>query len=223
MLFHLGGRAYDLGSPAGFLGFPMSLRDKAGFVRLMLKAFNKRDWSDWQDRSAADLVDSYAGPGARVALFERLTQLKFELPCSEVSGAWLGARLHFREGSRPFGYIPGANWTKVLCDGVARLLADEGVTVRLNTTVSRLVTGGRSRARSRAEHRRADRWRRLRQHDPDRAVPPAAPRRPHARDRADPVLRPDLRRLRHASAGGRRGRTGSTWPRSTGRPAASFC
>ena len=86
---------------------------------------------------AADLVDTYAGPGARVALFERLTQLKFEMPCSEVSGAWLGARLHFREGSRPFGYIPGANWTKVLCDGVTRLLADEGVTIRLNTSVSR--------------------------------------------------------------------------------------
>jgi len=140
MLFHLGGRAYDLGSPAGFLRFPMSLRDKAGFVRLMLKAFNKRDWSDWQDLSAADLVDHYAGPGAREALFERLTRLKFELPCEDVSGAWLGARLHFREGSAPFGYIPGANWTKVLCDGVARLLAEEGVKVRLNTAVSRLAT-----------------------------------------------------------------------------------
>ena len=140
MLFHLGGRAYDLGSPGGFLAFPMSLRDKAGFVRLMLKAFNKRDWSDWQDRSAADLVDRYAGPGAREALFERLTRLKFELPCAEVSGAWLGARLHFREGSAPFGYIPGANWTKVLCDGVARLLAEEGVKVRLNTAVSCLTT-----------------------------------------------------------------------------------
>jgi protoporphyrinogen oxidase len=141
MLFHLGGRAYDLGSPGGFLSFPMTLRDKAGFVRLMLKAFNKRDWSDWQDRSAADLVDTYAGPGAREALFERLTRLKFELPCAEVSGAWLGARLHFREGSAPLGYIPDANWTKVLCDGVARLLAEQGVKVRLNTTVSRLLTG----------------------------------------------------------------------------------
>lgn len=140
MLFHLGGRAYDLGSPRGFLAFPMPLRDKAGFVRLMLKAFNKRDWSEWQDRSAADLVDRYAGPGAREALFERLTRLKFELPCAEVSGAWLGARLHFREGSAPFGYIPGANWTKVLCDGVARLLAEEGVKVRLNTAVTCLIT-----------------------------------------------------------------------------------
>lgn len=140
MLFNLGGRSYDLGSPGGFLAFPMSLRDKAGFVRLMLKAFNKRDWSDWQDRSAADLVDTYAGAGTRHALFERLTRLKFELPCEEVSGAWLGARLHYREGSAPFGYIPGANWTKVLCDGVTRLLAEQGVTVRLNATVTRLAT-----------------------------------------------------------------------------------
>ncbi|HET6576784.1 MAG TPA: FAD-dependent oxidoreductase [Gemmatimonadales bacterium] len=143
MLFHLGGRAYDLGSPAGFLAFPMSLRDKAGFVRLMLKAFNKRDWSDWLDRSAADLVDSYAGAGAREALFERLTRLKFELPCAEVSGAWLGARLHYREGSAPLGYIPGANWTKVLCDGVTRLLAEAGIKLRLDAAVTGLLTDGR--------------------------------------------------------------------------------
>ena len=142
MLFHLGGRAYDLGSPAGFLGFPMSLRDKAGFVRLMLKAFNKRDWSDWLDRSAADLVDTYAGAGVREALFERLTRLKFELPCAEVSGAWLGARLHYREGSAPLGYIPGANWTKVLCEGVTRLLGEAGVKIRLDSAVTRLVPDG---------------------------------------------------------------------------------
>ena len=108
MLFHLGKRAYDLGSARGFLAFPMSLRDKAGFVRLMLKAFNTRDWSDWQDRSAADLVDTYAGRGTREALFERLTRLKFELPCEEVSGAWLGARLHYPGGLGAAGlHSPG--------------------------------------------------------------------------------------------------------------------
>jgi protoporphyrinogen oxidase len=142
VLFHLSGRAYDLGSPGGLLAFPMSLRAKAGFVRLMLKAFGKPDWTDWQDRSAADLVDTYAGAAARTALFERLTRLKFELPCDEVSGAWLGARLHYREGAAPLGYIPGANWTKVLCDGVARLLVEAGVRVRLRTAVRRLVTSG---------------------------------------------------------------------------------
>jgi len=142
MLFHLNGRAYDLGSLGGFFGFPMSLRDKAGFVRLMLKAFGKRDWSEWEDRSAAELVETYAGTGVRTALFERLTRLKFELPCDEVSGAWLGARLYYREGSAPFGYIPGANWTKVLCDGVTRLLAERGVKVRLNASINRLITSG---------------------------------------------------------------------------------
>jgi protoporphyrinogen oxidase len=142
MLFRLGREAYDLASPGGFLRFPMSLPDKARFVRLMLKAFGKRDWSDWQDRSAAELIDRYAGPGVREALFEQLTQLKFQLPCSEVSGAWLGARLHYREGSAPLGYIANANWTKVLCDGVTQLLEDTGVRIRLQTRVSRLHTEG---------------------------------------------------------------------------------
>jgi protoporphyrinogen oxidase len=142
MLFHLNHQSYDLGTPAGFLRFPMSLGDKARFIRLMLKAFGKRDWSDWQDRSAAELVDHFAGSGVREALFERLTRLKFELPCRDVSGAWLGARLHFREGSAPLGYIPDANWTKVLCDGVTRLLEEAGVQIRLRSRLVRLHTDG---------------------------------------------------------------------------------
>lgn len=140
MLFHLNGRAYDLGTPGGFLAFPMGLADKVRFVRLMAHAFRRTDWSGWEDRSAAELVDSYAGPGVREILFERLTRLKFELPCHEVSGAWLGARLHFREGSAPLGYIPHANWTKILCDGLTRRLEDAGVRIRTGTSVVRLHT-----------------------------------------------------------------------------------
>jgi protoporphyrinogen oxidase len=142
MLFHLGGQTYDLGSAGGFLRFPMGPADKARFVRLMLKAFGKRDWSDWQDRSAAELIDHYGGSGVREALFERLSRLKFEMPCAEVSGAWLGARLHYREGSAPLGYIANANWTKVLCDGVTRLLEEAGVGIRLRARVARLHTAG---------------------------------------------------------------------------------
>jgi protoporphyrinogen oxidase len=118
----------------------MPLRGKVGLVRLMLKAVNQRDWSSWYDRSAADLVNAYGGASAREPLFERLSRLKFELSCDEVSGAWLGARLWYREGSAPLGYIPSANWTKVLCDGIARLLAEQGVTERLNAGVTRLAT-----------------------------------------------------------------------------------
>src|SRR5829696_4818159 len=140
MLFHLGGQGYDLASAGGFLGFPMSPVDKVRFVRLMLKAFGQQDWSDWHDRSAAELVDRYGGAGVREALFERLTRLKFELPCKDVSGAWLGARLHYREGSAPLGYIAHANWTKILCDGVTQLLEESGVHTRLRARVARLHT-----------------------------------------------------------------------------------
>ena len=140
MLFHLGGRAYDLGSIGGFARFPMRATDKVKFVRLMLRTFAKQDWTEWEGRSAAELVDSWAGPGVRTALFERLTRLKFDLPCDQVSGAWLGARLHFREGSAPLGYIPHANWTKVLCDGVTRLLEEAGVRIRTRTRVRGLET-----------------------------------------------------------------------------------
>jgi protoporphyrinogen oxidase len=138
MLFRVGGRLYDLANPLDFLAFPMSFADKARFAWMMARAFGKSDWSDWQDRSAVDLLDSWSSAGVRSALFEPLTRLKFELPCAEVSGAWLGARLHHREGSAALGYIPGANWTNVLCAGVTRLVTEAGAAIRTKASVSGL-------------------------------------------------------------------------------------
>jgi protoporphyrinogen oxidase len=147
MLFRLRERFFDLANPVDFLAFPMSLTDKARFALMMARAFAKSDWSDWQDRSAVELLDSWSSPGVRQALFEPLTRLKFELPCEEVSGAWLGARLHHREGSAALGYIPGANWTKVLCDGVARMVAEAGVRIRTRASVESLEReSGRARS-----------------------------------------------------------------------------
>jgi protoporphyrinogen oxidase len=142
MLFRVGGRLYDLARPVDFLRFPMSFPDKLRFVRLMLRSFGKSDWSDWQGRTATELVDRWGGPGVRRAIFEPLSRLKFQLPCDEVSGAWLGMRLHFREGSAPLGYIPHTNWTKVLCDGLGATLTELGVRVRLRTSVRALHTQG---------------------------------------------------------------------------------
>ena len=68
-----------------------------------------------------------ARPDARDALVDGLARLKFELSCDEVSGAWLGARLWYRQTRRRSGSIPVlADWTKVLCDGMARLLEGAG-------------------------------------------------------------------------------------------------
>ena len=142
MFFRLGGALHDLGSPIGFLRFPMSLADKARFARLMLRAFRKTDWTDWEDASAAELVDGWAGPGVREAIFEPLARLRFDRSCQEISAAWLGTRLHYREGSAPLGYQPGANWTTTLCDGYQALLEKLGVGIRVGSPLRALTTSG---------------------------------------------------------------------------------
>jgi protoporphyrinogen oxidase len=138
MLFRIGGKLYNLGNPVDFLSFPMRLSDKIAFVRLMLRSFRKSDWRDWGERSAADLLDAWSSPGVRETLFEPLCRLKFDLSCRETSGAWLGSRLYYREGSAPLGYIPGENWTAVLCRGLAGKLQEKGVTIRLRCAVRAL-------------------------------------------------------------------------------------
>jgi protoporphyrinogen oxidase len=142
MLFRVGARLYDLSSPLDFLRFPMGLPDKVRFALLMLRAFRKADWREWEGRSARELLDAWAGSGVRRAMFEPLTRIKFQLSCDEVSAAWLGKRLYFREGSAPLGYIPGQNWTKVLCDGLTRLLEEDGVRIRVRAPVVRLHGSG---------------------------------------------------------------------------------
>jgi len=139
MLFRVNGRNYDLKHPADFLSFPMRSADKARFAGLMLRAFRKENWDDWHHRSAEALLDEWASPGVRETLFEPLTRIKFDLPCSQVSAAWLGARLNHREGSAPLGYIPGRNWTEVLCTGLAQRLSHLGVRVLTGTKVVRIV------------------------------------------------------------------------------------
>jgi protoporphyrinogen oxidase len=157
MLFQADGALRDLSNPMDFLRFPLAPADKYRFARLMLHAFTKSDWSEWHDRSAAELVDHFAGRRVREAIFEPLTQLKFELSCSEVSGAWMGARLHFREGSAPLGYIPDRNWTTVLCDGLTELIRDQGVEILTDASVQRIeATGDRVSSVELADGRSVD-------------------------------------------------------------------
>ena len=51
------------GRPGGFSRFPMRLLDKAAVRPPHAQGVRKRDWSDWQDRSAAELVDALGRPG----------------------------------------------------------------------------------------------------------------------------------------------------------------
>ncbi len=68
MLFRVDEQVYDLGTPRGFLGFPMSPGRQAP-VRAphALARFGSAIGADWEDRSAAELIDAWAGPGVREA------------------------------------------------------------------------------------------------------------------------------------------------------------
>jgi protoporphyrinogen oxidase len=142
MLFETRDGLLDLGNPIDFLKFPLSPLNKLRLGRLMLRAYGNRDWSAWHDRSAEDLLDRWGSAKIRETLFEPLTQLKFGLPCAEVSGAWMGARLYFREGSAPLGYIPGANWTTILCDRLTDLVRSQGLSVIVDASVDAIRADG---------------------------------------------------------------------------------
>jgi protoporphyrinogen oxidase len=143
MLFRVGGEFYDFSKAADFVRLPLPLFQKLRFAGLMVRAYQKKDWSDWEGRTARELVDSWGGTIVREAVFEPLCDLKFELPSDEVSGAWMGTRLHAREGSGRLGYIPGTNWTRTLCEGMVRLVHERGVAVRTGAAVTGLGTHGR--------------------------------------------------------------------------------
>jgi protoporphyrinogen oxidase len=139
MLFETTSGLYDLARPADFFRFPLRATSKLRFARLMARAATTRDWTAWVDRNGAELVEAWADRAVREALFDPLVRLKFDRDSSQVSAAWLGARLHYREGTAPLGYIAGTSWTKVLCDGLARIVRSRGVTVRTGVTVKGLT------------------------------------------------------------------------------------
>jgi protoporphyrinogen oxidase len=139
MLFEHRNHHYDLGRLREFLRFPLPWMDKVRFVRMMFRAFGKSDWSEWERRSGQELLEAWGSPAIRATLFDPLLRLKFGRGSEGVSAAWLGMRLYHREGSSPLGYVPGANWTTLLCNGLTRKLKEASCKILLETTVSELV------------------------------------------------------------------------------------
>ena len=194
-------RGVRAGNPRGVSPVPHEPADKARFVRLMLTAFARATgppgrtaappswWTTTRARASVRRSSSDS-PGSSSSF-----------PASEVSGAWLGARLHFREGSAPLGYIPGANWTKVLCDGVARLLAERACACGSGPGSPACTPrrGGSPRRSSTAAS--GSRRTAFVSTVPTEVYLRLVPEDGHAGAGRDPVLRPALGGLRHPAGG----------------------
>lgn len=138
--FSVDGSLYDLENIKDFIRFPLPWADKLRFAAFMLYCFLKKDWSrDLGD--AKGWLDRLAGERVRTMVFDPLMHTKYGISSDRLSANWLGSRLHYREFSRPLGYIPGLEWTAEMVSLLSQRVRERGGTLLLNARVEKVVLG----------------------------------------------------------------------------------
>lgn len=138
VLFAIDNKFYNLTNPIDFFRFPLLIADKARFIKLMVYCALKRRWED-DLGNAQDWLDHIAGANVRKTIFDPLMDIKYGLPSQQLSANWLGSRLHYQEFSRPLGYIPGTEWTRVLTDALVKKFVGAGGTLITNARAERVI------------------------------------------------------------------------------------
>ena len=135
MGFYMDGDVRSLATPGDFLGFPMPIRTKLRMAARVASAWIPlRD-----DEPAGSWLGRVAGEAAVADFFDPLTQIKFGLPTSALSAAWLRARTLSSEASCRYGYMPNADWVSVLVDALRARLESLDVEIRLNCRVESIA------------------------------------------------------------------------------------
>jgi protoporphyrinogen oxidase len=132
------GSIYDLLNPLDFARFPLGVGDKVRFAAFMARCYAKGSWADLEDVSADEWIASIAGRRVLDELFAPLFDIKFGLPPSQVSAAWVGSRLGAREASCRFGCVPGHEWTSVITEAAQRELEKRNCRILLKTRVEHI-------------------------------------------------------------------------------------
>lgn len=136
-LFVIDNKIYNPANPIDFLKIPLPLKDKLCFVRLMIYCALRQDW-DQDLGDAQNWLDKLASPETRKLIFTPLTDIKYGLGPEYLSASWLGSRLHYQEFSKPLGYIPGTDWTKILVDKLADEFKKIGGAIITGATVKKI-------------------------------------------------------------------------------------
>ena len=143
-LFH-GGKVYDFVTPLDLLRFtPLSLPNRlwAGLISLYLQ--RQTNWQKYEDITAKEWLEKYAGKSVYSAIWEPLLRSKFGDSYDEVSMTWFWGKMRLRFGSRPkgmqkeqLGYMEGS--FQFLIDGLERRIKELGGEVYTNAPVKRVV------------------------------------------------------------------------------------
>ncbi len=143
-LFH-GGQVYDFVTPLDLLRFtPLSLPNRlwAGLVSVYLQ--RQADWRKYEDITAKEWLEKYAGKSVYNAIWEPLLRSKFGDSYDEVSMTWFWGKMRLRFGSRPkgmqkeqLGYMEGS--FQLLIDELEKQIQEMGGEVYTDAPVERVV------------------------------------------------------------------------------------
>jgi len=143
-LFH-GGKVYDFVTPLDLLRFtPLSLPNRlwAGLVSVYLQ--RQTDWRKYEDITAKEWLEKYAGKSVYSAIWEPLLRSKFGDSYDEVCMTWFWGKMRLRFGSRPkgmqkeqLGYMEGS--FQILIDELEKRIKELGGEVHTNAPVERVV------------------------------------------------------------------------------------
>jgi len=146
MGFYWSGKLYDWGHPLALLAFPgLSFVDKVRYGLHVLRAKGIEDWRPYDAFSSTDWLKRWIGPRAYDVLWRSLFHFKFYEMQDQLSAAWLGTRIKRVALSRKsmfteeMGYLVGGS--EVLLEAVHARLRNQGVEIRLRTTVEEVTIG----------------------------------------------------------------------------------
>lgn len=135
-------KLYDFNSPLDLLKFrPIKWIDKIkfGFTSLYLGKLAK--WEEYEDVSALEWFQTYAGNSATESLWKPMLDIKFGPYADKVPLSWMIGRLRQRLNSRKagderLGYIEGS--LNTLLDALIEKLTEMGVVLKTNSPVTKL-------------------------------------------------------------------------------------
>jgi protoporphyrinogen oxidase len=133
---------YPLSKPHDIFGFnPLDFKSKIKLIYLGLYVWLRKDWDNLKDTDCDAWLNKIAGEKTTRLLFQNLMDIKFSMPLSSVSAAWLGKRLHqsVRNGHR-YGYIE-SGWQELVNRMAACITERDGKIIN-NFEVTKISSNG---------------------------------------------------------------------------------
>lgn len=133
------GREYLLSQPRHIFRFaPLSFRSKLRLLRFGLFCWHKKDWSDLEGTDCESWLTEKLGSDIVEMLFKKLFDIKFKIPMTAISMAWLGRRLHQSVRNRDWYAYPRGG-IQALVDGLADNIRRRGGGILTETRVTKVA------------------------------------------------------------------------------------